>query len=300
VAKLSVVIPSRNEPYLNRTIDDIFANARGEIEVVVALDGYWPDQWKEMTARYPNLHSVHSGEAIGMRAGINRAVASAASRGARYVMKLDAHCALSEGFDVTLLSEIESNWVVIPRRGRLDPEKWCATETHKPDIDYHYLSFPDNPSDFGGKELNGKVWNQRAVERKDILLDDECSSQGSCWLMATNYFYQLELMDEANYSRFWAEAQEIMLKCWLSGGKCVVNKKATYLHWHKGKTGRGYRLPESWLQQGASFTRRWLTDSAWTKQTKPLRWLIEKFSPMPTWPNDLDKAFWEFHRAASS
>src|SRR5689334_6868922 len=111
MSKLSICIPARNELYLNRTIEDIFANARGEIEVVVALDGYWPDQWKEMTAKYPNLHSVHSGEPIGMRAGINRAVASAASRGAKYIAKFDAHCSFGEGFDEILKADMEPDWI---------------------------------------------------------------------------------------------------------------------------------------------------------------------------------------------
>jgi hypothetical protein len=300
MTKLSIVIPSRDERFLIPTIDDIFRNARGEVEVVAVIDSnLWPEGWKEVTERHANLHTVHHGSPRGMRAAINSGVASATSRGADYVMKLDGHCSLSEGFDVVLLSEIDDDWVVVPRRGRLDPENWCATETHKPDIDYHYLSFPDNPSDFGGPGLNGKPWNERAVERKDILVDDECSSQGSCWLTSVKNFQRLELMDEANYSKFWCEAQEILLKCWLSGGRGVINKNATYWHLHKGrKYGRGYRLAESELVQGANFTKRWLVDAAWDKQTLPLRWLIEKFAPMPTWPEDLDKAFWEFHQAA--
>jgi len=89
VSKLSVVIPSRNEPYLARTIQSIFDNARGEIEVVVHLDGYWPADWQQTTDRYPNLHTIHSGESIGMRGGINKAVASARSRGAKYIAKFD-------------------------------------------------------------------------------------------------------------------------------------------------------------------------------------------------------------------
>jgi hypothetical protein len=300
VAKLSVIIPSRDEQFLVPTIDDIFRNARGETEVVAVLDSdRWPGDWKAVTDRHPNLHTIHNGSPLGMRASINRGVASAISRGADYVMKLDGHCSLSEGFDITLLSETEPNWVVVPRRGRLDPENWCATETHKPDIDYHYLSFPDNPQDFGGKGLNGKVWEARARERKDILVDDECSSQGSCWVTSAWNFERLELMDEQSFGKFWAEAQEVLMKNWLSGGRCVVNKKARYLHLHKGtRYGRGYRLAESELVKGAGFAKKWLTDSAWTKQTVPLRWLIEKFSPMPTWPSDLDKAFWEFHQTA--
>jgi len=289
VAKLSIVIPSRNEPYLTKTITDIFANARGEMEVVVSLVGYWPSDWKEVADKYPNLHTIHHGEAIGMRAGINSAVASAKSRGAKFIMKLDAHCGVGEGFDETLKAECGEDWIVVPRRKRLNPETWTLTDTNKPDVDYHYLSFPDDPKDFGGKGLNGKIWPERSLVRKDILLDEEMSSQGSGWFMPIDYFYRLELMDEANYGKFWNEFQELGLKCWLSGGRVMVNKKTWYSHWHKGKSGRGYHLPESWLQQGATFTKNWIWNEAWDKQTKPFSWLIEHFAPVPSWPDNWEE-----------
>ena len=288
MAKLSVIIPSRDEQFLIPTLDDIFAHARGEIEVVAVIDSdKWPGGWKEVTDRHSNLHTVHHGAPRGMRSAINSGVASATSRGADYIMKLDGHCSLSEGFDVTLLSEIDNDWVVVPRRGRLDPENWCATETHKPDIDYHYLSFPDDPNDFGGPGLNGKPWAERAVQRKDVLVDEELSSQGSCWLMAASYFQRLELMDQVAYGPFWSEFQEIGLKCWLSGGRVMVNKKAKYLHLHKGKKyGRGYRLEESSLVKGRNHTMLWPWNEAWAKQTLPFEWLIDRFWPVPGWRED--------------
>jgi GT2 family glycosyltransferase len=294
MAKLSICIPSRDEQFLIPTIDDVFAHASQEIEVVAVLDSnQWPAGWKEVTERHPNLHTVHHGAPRGMRAAINSGVASAVSRGAIYIMKLDGHCSLSEGFDTVLLSEIEDDWVVVPRRGRLDPENWCATETHKPDIDYHYLSFPDNPSDWGGAGLNGKPWDERAKQRVDILVDDECSTQGSCWLTSAKNFERLELMDEAAFGPFWAEAQEVLMKNWLSGGRCVVNKKAKYLHLHKGKKyGRGYRLAESALVQGRNQAMKWIHNDAWSKQTHPFSWLVEKFWPMPGWPDNWRKVLY--------
>lgn len=285
MAKLSVIIPSRDERFLTPTIDDIFAHAAGEIEVVAVLDSdKWPLDWKSVTDRHSNLVTIHNGKSIGMRGSINKGVGSAISRGAKFIMKCDGHCSFSEGFDEILKAECEPNWVVVPRRGRLDPEAWTATETHKPDIDYHYLSFPDDPNDFGGPGLNGKPWLERATERKDILLDDEMSSQGSCWFMHASYFNELELMDEANWGTFWCEFQEIGLRCWLSGGKVMVNKDAKYLHLHKGrKYGRGYRLEESQLQKGRNRAMLWPWNEEWSKQTKPFEWLIDHFWPVPTW-----------------
>lgn len=287
--KLSIIIPSRDEKFLTPTIDDIFRNCRDEsTEVIAVLDSdKWPGDWKEVTNRHPRLHTIHNGSPKGMRYAINAGVASAISRGAKYVAKFDGHCSFSEGFDVALMADCDEDWIVVPRRGRLDPESWTATDTHKPDIDYHYLSFPSDPNDFGGPGLNGKVWPDRAIQRKDIPIDDEMSSQGSGWFMHASFFQRLGLMDEASYGPFWNEFQEIGLCAWLSGGAVKVNKNCRYLHLHKGsKHGRGYKLPESWLQQGRNHTMKWIFNEAWSKQTIPFSWLIEKFWPIPGWPND--------------
>lgn len=292
MSKLSVIIPSRNEKYTVATVEDVFRNAGGDVECVVVLEGWWPENWKAITDKYVNLHTIYHSEPQGMRPAINAAAASAISRGAKYLMKLDAHCALGEGFDEILKADCDKDWVVVPRRKRLDPETWTLKDVGKPDIDYHYLSFPDDPNDFGGPGLNGKVWLERAKERfgkPEYDIDDEMSSQGSGYFLHADYFQFLELLDEDNYGKFWNEAQEWGLKCWLSGGRVVVNKKTWYAHWHKGIAGRGYHLPESWLKQGATFTKKWLFNEAWPKQTLPFKSLIERFWPVPTWPENWEE-----------
>lgn len=286
--RVSVLIPSRTEPYLVNTIDDVFRNARGDLEVVVSLDGYWPDNWAQVVERHkPRLHTVHFGEARGMRNGINGAAASAISRGAEYLFKLDAHCKVDEGFDLKLAADCDRDWIAVPRRKRLDVEKWAIQDVGKPDVDYHYLSFPDDPNDFGGKGLNGKVWYERIRERLDkpeYEIDDEMSSQGSAWFMHSEYFQRMGFMDEASYGPFWNEFQELGLCCWLSGGQVKINKRTWYAHWHKGKAGRQYRLSESWLKLGRDHTMKWIFNEAWDqRQTRPFEWLIDHFWPVPTW-----------------
>ncbi len=292
MARTSIIIPARNEAFLVPTINDVFHNARGEVEVVAILEAYTPDGWKELQAKHVNLHTIYHNEPRGMRPSITEGVRSAQSRGAKYIFKLDAHCSLGEGFDEILKADCEPNWVVVPRRKRLDPVRWELTSTEKPDIDYHYLSFPNDPADFGGPGLNGKVWEARARERRDkpeFDIDSEMSSQGSAWFMHAAYFDQLELMDAESYGTFWNEFQEIGMKCWLSGGQVKVNKKTWYAHWHKGKAGRGYRLTESLLKQGRNHTMKWLHNEAWAKQTLPFKTLIERFWPVPTWPENWEE-----------
>lgn len=278
--KLTIIIPSRNEVFLEQTINDLFAKSRGEIEIIVILDGYWPDP--PLKDR-DNLIIIHRGASQGMRQGINSAVAIAKGK---YIMKSDAHCMFDEGFDIKLIADLEPNWVSIPTRKRLDAENWQIQDVGKPDIDYMYLSYPDDPNDFGGVGLSARLWNAKNADIKlrEILIDDAMSFQGSCWIMWRDYFYELELMDVVNYGNFYKEAQEIGLKCWLSGGRVVRNKKTWYAHLHKGKKyGRGYRLDNAEVVKSNEYNNKWLTDNAWGKQILPFSWLINKFAPVPGW-----------------
>ena len=281
---LSVIIPARNEQFLVPTVKDILAKATGEVEVVVVLDGYWPDPPLPSDKR---IIQIHRGKSAGMRSAINAAAEVAKGE---YLMKLDAHCMLAEGFDETLSTECDDDWVVIPRRKRLDAEKWCIQDVGKPDIDACYLGFPDDAKGWGGAGMNGKVWNARIAARKAILLDDEMTFQGSCWFLHKKYFEFLELMDEENYGSFGKEPQELCLKAWLSGGQVKRNKKTWYAHLRKGKQyGRGYHLNKKDFYKATRYTNLWCLNKAWHKQTKPFRWLIDHFAPVPGWE---EKAKW--------
>lgn len=285
---VSILIPSRNEPYLRHTVEDVLAKARGPIEVIVILDGA-PEV--EPLPEDPRITVIRHETPKGLRAGINTAVSVAKGK---YIMKLDAHCMVAQGFDLVLKADCEPNWMVIPRRKRLEPLDWSIKEVHKVDVDYEYLSYPDNPDDWGGPGLHGRQWNQRSVDRKEGYdIDDNMSFQASAWFMHKQYFHDLDLMDEENYGIFYNEGQEEGLKCWLSGGQVKVNKKTWYAHWHKGKqtpekpSGRGYHISREALAKGGEFTNKWITNSTgWKKQTLPFSWLIEHFWPVPGWPED--------------
>lgn len=278
---LSVVIPARNERYLRKTIIDLLQKSKQNIEIIPVLDGYWPPG--DMLVDDNRVHYLHFSTPRGMREAINAGVAI--SRG-KFVMKLDAHCLVDDGFDEKLAKDCKDDWVVVPRRKRLDPEEWQLCDTHKKDIDYMYLSHPSDPSVWGGESLQGKEWVEKNTNDLKTPIDDLMTSQGSSWYMHRDYFYFLELMDSKNYGQFAKEMQEIGLKCWLSGGRMVVNKNTWYAHWHKPKSnGRGYSLSNEEFRKGSEYTRKWMDGKLWHKQTKKLSWLIEKFSP-PGWTWD--------------
>ncbi len=284
----SVIIPSRTDQYLQKTIDDLLAKAESSVEIIVVFDGYWPNPLLKPDNR---VHIVHHGTLHnhrGMRAGINTGVALA--RG-KYIMKIDEHCSVDQGWDVKLAADCEYNWVVIPRRYRLEPDSWTLYEDGRPPIDYMYLAYPyERPFD-KTCGLHGSEW--RRPERDNILIDDTMSWQGSCWFMHRLYFNDLfpEGLDDINYGEFTQEAQEIGNTVWLSGGRLVVNKKTWYAHFHKGKRGKGYGFSREQYKRHMDGTEKgrvycinyWLSTQDYKYD---FEWLLNKFWPVPTWSED--------------
>ena len=280
---LSVVLPSRNEQFLPHTIKDLLEKAEGEIEVIAVLDGYWP---KESLPEDDRVRIVHKGEAGGMRSAINSGVDVAQGK---YIMKCDAHCMFDQGFDVKLAADCEEDWVAIPRRKRLDAELWEPRTDGRADIDYMYLSFPDDNNDRGGAGLHGRKWREKNKDKalKEDKIVDLITSQGSCYFMHKKYYEDLELLDAKSYGNFGSEAQELSFKCWLSGGRMIRNKNTWYAHLHKGnKYGRGWPLGKNEADKATAYTNKWVTNEAWEKQTLPITWMIKKFWPMPEWTEE--------------
>jgi hypothetical protein len=296
MSKVSVIIPSRldkpasglRSSFLAETVADCLSKARGDVEVIAVLDGYWPDPPLVEDRR---LIQVHHHESLGMRPSIDHGAACA---NGEWLMKVDDHVMMAEGYDEVLKADCDQDWMIIPRRYRLDPEKWCILESNADAIDYHYLSYPFdvNNKDVGAKGLHGQQWRERTRQRSSVLLDEEMSSQGSCWFMSKRHHAWLGDKDVEHYGNFIQEMQEIGLKTWLGGGKMMLNKKTWYAHLFKGKErGRGYWLSKTDQERGARYAERfWMLDE-WKERVHDLRWLIERFAPVPTWPVDLDIAF---------
>lgn len=294
MSKLSVIIPSRQPQYLNRTIEDLLEKSVEDIEIIVVLDGYWPDPPVKEDER---VRLIHFGGHRGMREAINAGIRISTGE---YIMKTDEHCMFDEGFDKKLKEDCDDNWVVIPRRKRLDVEKWELIEDGRPDIDYMFISYPYKNKWDRNCGLYGAEWRERGHERNEILIDDTPTGQGSCWFLPKAYFYELlpNGMDADKYGPFNHEAQEITMTAWLSGGAVKVNKKTWYAHFHKGRTGKGYGFTNQMYRDFCTAKERarqfaidyWLT----TKDFKhDWAWFMDKFPNMPTWPEDWVKGLEE-------
>ena len=266
---LSIIIPSREDSYLKQTVSDLLAKAGGEIEVIVVLDGYWPRDYHWEDPRVVVIRQARRG----MRAAINAGIAI--SRG-EYIMKLDEHCMVDEGFDLKLKAGCDNDSVIIPRRYRLNPDVWKIIEDGRPPIDYMYI---ENK----GGYLHGTIDKERTEERKDWSIDYTMTFQGSCWFMKKEFWNKvIGPMDDVNYGAFSNEAQEIGNKAWLSGGTVKVNKLTWYAHWHRDRRGYGFTNEEQRqfnesVAKGRAYSADFWLNNKWDKRVRDYEWLLKHF-----------------------
>lgn len=120
---LSVLIPANNEMFLSHTVENILRNIRGNTEVIVVMDGYWdsiPDA--------PNVTVIHLPKSVGQRAAQNQACRLST---AKYVMKIDAHCLVDEGFDLKMMAEMKDDYTMVPTMYNLHAFDWLCPEGHR-------------------------------------------------------------------------------------------------------------------------------------------------------------------------
>jgi cephalosporin hydroxylase len=270
---VSVIIPARNEKYLEPTIRNVLANIRGNSEIIVVLDGYLPEP--QIVTNDDRVRFIHNPVAIGQRQAINQAAREAQGK---YFMKLDAHCAVDEGFDVKLMADCEPDWTVIPRMYNLDIDTFTP-KRHKI-TDYMYIGCDD------GRLLRAEYYRGGEYGKwhtRKELIDDTMCCMGPCFFMHMARFWELEGCDE-RHGGWGQQGVEVACKAWLSGGRLVVNKKTWFAHWFRGGSGPGfpYKLTGSDVEKARTHSRDlWLNDK-WPKQARKFQWLVDKFAP-PGW-----------------
>lgn len=304
VADLSVLIPARNEMWLNRTVADVLAHATADTEIIVVLDGCWPD---EPLPQHPKLQVVYLPTAIGQRAATNLAARIST---ARYLMKLDAHCAVAPGFDTALMeaaAELGPAVVQIPAQHNLHVFDWvcdgCGKRTYQGPT-------PTNPCDHceGTAYHRDVVWRRRRGVRTTAWrfdaelhfqywgdlqarpegtgeLTETMSCLGACWFLARDRYWQWGGLDEAHGS--WGQmGTEIACKAWLSGGRLVCNQRTWFAHLFRtqgGDFGFPYPLKGSEQEAARRHSRRLWLEEGWPGAVQPLSWLLAHFAPVPGW-----------------
>jgi demethylmacrocin O-methyltransferase len=286
---LSVIIPARNEQYLEKTIRNVLENAEGEIEIIAELDGYRPDP--QINIGDNRVLFVYHEKRIGQRGCINHGASIAKGK---YIMKLDAHCSVAKGFDVILARDCEPEWTMIPRMYNLDVATW-KPKMHKL-TDYMYITSPQADKPFRAMYYSGNEYYRQHSSKEEI--DDTMCCMGPCFFMHKERFLAQGGCDEG-HGGWGQQGVEVSLKAWLSGGALKVNKKTWFAHWFRGGGGPGfpYKISGNDQQRARKYSQDlWLNDK-WNKATRKLEWVTRKFNP-PGWNNDLTILFYTANRVS--
>lgn len=279
---LSIIIPSRNEMFLARTIQDILQHMEGDTEIIAVLDGAWADP---RIPDHPRVRLTHSATVIGQRAATNL---GARMSSARYVMKCDAHVSFDQGFDVKLMAADEEigrpDLTQIPAQFNLHVFNWkcndCGHETYQGPLpvvcekceakkapssftrvvywDLNAGGIPGRPNrtEFWrfDHDMHFQYWNStRDAKGKKTPgyhkrpeaqgdLVDVMSSIGACFFMRRERFWRIGGLD-TNHGSWGNFGSEIACKSWLSGGRQIVNKRTWYAHMFRTREGFTFPYP---------------------------------------------------------
>lgn len=323
--ELSVIIPGLNEEFMQETVTNILENSGPRTEVICVLDGYWPPKG---IISHDRLRVIHNEKPIGQRQATNQ---GAKLSEAKFIMKLDAHCAVSKGFDEELMSSCEYDWTMIPRMYTLDAFHWhckdcdreypqgpvieicpgCGSKNmHKKIVfrrkdhkrtDYMWINdelrmkYFDRPGleQYGDVRELKRTKSHKAAPWADGDITDVMTCIGAGFFMHRERYWDLGGMDESHGS--WGQmAVELSMKAWLSGGRMVVNKRCWFAH--LSRTQKGFGFPYSHkpgaIEHARKHSRNMWLKNKWPQAKYTYDWLIKKFSPLPGWESE-QKGSWD-------
>ena len=194
---ISVIIPAyyKEEPYLNRTIENIYRTAIGDIEVIVILNGYY--QEVDDRARVIRLE-----ENMGERVAMN-----AAARGAlgEFLLRIDAHCDFyTPGWDKMMADVTGPKTITVAILTAVDKE-WNRLEGHW----YGPCRLMPN--------MEAK-WEKPNANRDYPTVVPNMAFTGCGWLIPLEFYNELGGADES-MPKMGAIGEEFAVKAWLAGGK---------------------------------------------------------------------------------
>lgn len=311
MAKLSILIPARHEEWLNETINNILANIEDDTEIIVGLDGAWPE---EPIAEHDRVKIFYSPTPLGQR-GMQNRLAKLST--AKYVAKTDAHCAFDKGFDRKLIEAMDGHddWTIVPAMKNLHAFNWLCTncgleyyQGEKPaKCGSEMCQFTDQsfekkvyflPRDmspfmnnrgptstayrFTPDNLQFKYFDRlKKYQKGDIV--ESMSLQGSFFMSTREKYWELMLADES-WGGWGQQGTEVALKTWLSGGRVVVHRGTWYAHMFRTNNQLAFpwnhELPESQAKQQQRARKACIElfkNNAWDKQVRGLSWVVERF-----------------------
>jgi len=196
---ISVIIPAREEPYLDRTIASLYDNSAGEIEVIVVLEG-------ERIEVDPRAQVIHHPNPLGRRVGMNEAAKIA---NGEYLFHIDAHCSMSEGWDEKLKEVCIDKTVVVSVVGAMDENTWEIKKNHY----YTFVSIDRN--------MKEHWWGSYKPLRKCGKVEETMALTGCGWMIRKDFYLALGGCDES-LGQLCHLGPEWALKVWCNDGRLLL------------------------------------------------------------------------------
>ena len=132
-------------------------------------------------------------------------------------------------------------------------------------------------------DLVFQYWSERHQTATEDLVET-MSFIGACWFMHRDRYWELEGLD--NKHGGWGQVgTEVSCKTWLSGGRLIVNKRTWFAHFFRTQFGWPYQISQGHIDRARAYSRDLWKNNKWHKQIHNLKWLVDKFSPVPGWEN---------------
>lgn len=290
--QLSVIIPARNEEFLNRTVDSVLSQSREDTDCIVVLDGAWS---MVPLQNHDRLTIIFNPVSVGQRAAINQAAKISKSK---YIMKLDAHCIMAEGYDTQLIKtaeELGREVLQVPLQYNLHAFDWVCPDGHR-----RYQSPSGVCTECGKETTKDIIWKKRDSRRTFAWRFDEnlhfqywreyerkhpedyvetMSILGACFFMDREWYWELGGSDE-DHGSWGQQGVEMSCKSWLSGGRVICNKKTWFSHMFRTQGGDfGFPYPNTTVEQARQHSHHLWKEGNFPKAIHNLQWLIDKFNP---------------------
>lgn len=245
---ITVVIPTTkaDEIYLKRTIESVRKTAVSPIEIMVLYDGFVPRK------KQGDVYQVFE-KPIGIRAGLN--IAAKCAKG-DYIVKLDAHCALSQRWDVRMKHSCRDKTIVTTIVDTLDEKTWQGKGR-----DMSFVTLDGNL-----KIQYVKPWIPKSKRKQE----EETLAFIGCFIMLKKDYLIANPLNE-QYG-FWGNlGAELSLRTWLTGGRVILRTDVTCAHLFRKTTPFEIDIKRK---------KRAIVDlvDKYIKQVKP-SWLLDHFGP---------------------
>ena len=234
---VSVVIPvcDADGEWIERTVKSVGDNAVGPIEILCDPDV----------------------KHVGHRVLMNRMARRAKGK---YLLRLDAHCAMSPGWDARMKASCGPKTIVKVMLDALDQKKWTGG--------YQDAGFIALDSEFNNTYPKWKQIGMREIEEPSM------SIAGCCWMIQKDHYWQHDGCDEELGIREGG-GLEWALKAWLTGGEVLIRTDVVCCHLYRPPE-IGVNDAEKTCEPMAMLAQKWASGMG-KGQIYGLYWLAHRF-----------------------